>query len=135
MMSSRIIGKPCDLWNTIIILNIFFHRYIISDVRGQAQSPPKPSPAQPTGGLEDAILSNIEKIVGERDEIKIYQVDHGAIHQDSGENPSWMMTSLGVAGLNNVIHFHLNTLKLTPHMHLHSYAIFSSMSLRYHLYI
>ena len=94
-----------------------------------------PSPAQPTGGLEDAILSNIEKIVGERDEIKIYQVDHGAIHQDSGENPSWMMTSLGVAGLNNVIHFHLNTLKLTPHMHLHSYAIFSSMSLRYHLYI
>jgi hypothetical protein len=78
----------------------------------------QPSPAQPTGGLEDAILSNIERIVEERDKIKIYQVDHGATHQDSGEHPSRMMTSLGVAGLNNVIHFHLNTLKLTPHMHL-----------------
>jgi hypothetical protein len=54
----------------------------------------------------------------ERAGIKIYQVDHGATHQDSGGHASRMMTASGVAGLNNVIHFHLNTLKLTPHTHL-----------------
>jgi len=55
---------------------------------------------QNTATGQDASLSNIERIMEERAGIKIYQVDHGTTHQDSGGHASRMMTASGVAGLS-----------------------------------